>query len=47
MNQRKEFEERTLLLNGRRVKVIVPLKTITKDEFTRNVYEVFRKYIES
>ncbi len=44
MKTDKDFEIKTIKLNGHKVKVSVPIKTITLEEATRIQRRILRKY---
>ena len=40
----KDFEVKTVEMNGNKVRVRIPKRTISEDKFKRKLYEIFKRH---
>lgn len=40
----RDFEEKTVKMNGGKVRVRIPKRTVSEEEFKRKLYEVFKRH---
>ena len=40
----KDFEVKTVRMNGEKMKVRIPRRTVSEEEFKRKLYEVFKRH---
>jgi len=42
--KREDFEVKTVKMNGSRVKVRIPKRAVSEEEFKKKLYEVFKRH---
>ena len=42
--RKEDFEIKTVRMNGSKVKVRIPRRTVSEEEFKRKLYQVFKRH---
>ncbi len=42
--KREDFEVKTVKMNGSRVKIRIPKRVVSEEEFKKKLYEVFKRH---